>query len=119
MPASCTVRVEHPGPAIVLTLIGEVDGGATDVLLPAYDAAAAGDPAPAVVLDLAGVDYVNSTGIALIVSVLTRARAQGRTVLATGLSEHYRQIFEITRLSDYITLHPDLGDALRSLPEGT
>jgi anti-sigma B factor antagonist len=120
MPSRCEVRVGTSGSAVVLTLTGEVDGSATDVLLPAYDEAVAraGDTGRTVVLDLSGVDYVNSTGIALIVSVLARARAQGRTMRACGLSDHYRQIFAITRLSDYIELYPDLGGALGSLPGG-
>ena len=57
-------------------------------------------------------DYINSTGIALIVSVLARARAERRKVVASGLSAHYREIFDITRLSDFIELFPDLDRAV-------
>ena len=42
-----------------------------------------------------------------------RARAQGRPVSACGLSEHYREIFEITRLSDFMTILADEHDARR------
>ena len=68
-----------------------------------------------VVLDFAAVDYINSTGIALIVSVLARARAERRKVVACGLSAHYREIFDITRLSDFIELFPDLDRAVSQL----
>ena len=121
MPSTCEVKVEHTGPAVVRAVSGEVDGAATEVLLPAYDDAvahAAGTERH-VVLDLSGVDYINSTGIALIVSVLARARAQGRTMHACGLSEHYREIFSVTRLSDYIALHPRLDEALAAVRGGT
>jgi anti-anti-sigma factor len=74
------------------------------------------DPAT-VVLDFAAVRYINSTGIALIVSVLARARAQRRAVLASGLSDHYREIFDITRLSDFIELFPSLDGAVSRLTE--
>ena len=57
-------------------------------------------------LDFAAVDYINSTGIALIVSVLARARAERRKVVASGLSPHYREIFDITRLSDSSSSSP-------------
>ena len=67
------------------------------------------------VLDFAAVDYINSTGIALIVSVLARARAERRKVVASGLSAHYREIFDITRLSDFIELFPDLDRAVSQL----
>ena len=72
-----------------------------------YERATADGAAHDVLLNFAEVDYINSTGIALIVGLLGRARAEGRTLAACGLSDHYREIFEITRLSDFIALYPD------------
>jgi anti-anti-sigma factor len=57
-----------------------------------------------VVLDFGDVDYINSTGIALIVRLLAEARRDHREVIAEGLSAHYREIFRITRLSDFLTI---------------
>jgi anti-sigma B factor antagonist len=112
-----TTRV-LPG-AAVIELSGEVDGSAADVLTDAYASAvgpgADTEPITTVVLDFAAVDYINSTGIALIVSVLARARAERRKVVASGLSPHYREIFDITRLSDFIELFPDLDGAVSQL----
>ena len=71
---------------------------------------------PVVELDFAGVDYINSTGIALIVRLLAEARRDHREVRARGLSEHYREIFRITRLSDYVTLEDD--EIVSALPVG-
>ncbi len=110
-----TARV-LPGAAII-ELSGEVDGSAADVLTNAYQTAVqgAGTDLGTVVLDFSAVDYINSTGIALIVSVLARARAERRKVVASGLSPHYREIFDITRLSDFIELFPDLDHAVSQL----
>jgi anti-anti-sigma factor len=109
-----TTRV-LPG-AAVIELSGEVDGSAAGVLTDAYQTAVgAGAELGTVVLDFAAVDYINSTGIALIVSVLARARAERRKVVACGLSPHYREIFDITRLSDFIELFPDLDHAVSQL----
>jgi anti-anti-sigma factor len=103
-----------PGGAVI-RLSGDVDGTAAEVLSAAYDEAVTeGDPA-SIVLDFASVGYINSTGIALIVSVLAKARSQRRKVVASGLSAHYREIFDITRLSDFIELFPDLDDAVSQL----
>jgi anti-sigma B factor antagonist len=86
-----------------LAMQGDVDIAADDVLAAAYaQAVAAG--ATRVVLDFAAVDYINSTGIALIVRLLAEARRDRREVIALGLSDHYREIFRITRLSDYLTI---------------
>jgi anti-sigma B factor antagonist len=60
-----------------------------------------------VLLDFGGVDYINSTGIAVIVGVLAKARAEGRSVVAFGLTNHYREVFQITRLADFMTIYDD------------
>ena len=98
------VEVATPTPGEArLALRGDVDIAADEVLAAAYaDAAATG--AARVVLDFGAVDYINSTGIALIVRMLAEARRDHREVVALGLSAHYREIFRITRLSDFMEI---------------
>jgi len=118
MTSMCEATTRHLPGAAVIELSGEVDGSAAAVLTGAYQNAVDGDstrPIETVVLDFGAVDYINSTGIALIVSVLARARAERRKVVACGLSAHYREIFDITRLSDFIELFPDLDQAVSQL----
>jgi anti-anti-sigma factor len=90
----------------VLALHGDVNASAEAALQSAYGEATSSDPG-AVVLDFAEVDYINSTGIALIVGLLAQARARDVEVRATGLSDHYREIFEITRLADFMTIEEE------------
>lgn len=47
----------------------------------------------------------------MIVAVLARARAEDRPVRAYGLSDHYREIFAITRLADFMPLYADEATA--------
>jgi anti-anti-sigma factor len=120
MTSACEATTRALPGAAVIELSGEVDGSAASVLTDAYErAVTAGQEGQqgqeTVVLDFAAVDYINSTGIALIVSVLARARAERRKVVASGLSPHYREIFDITRLSDFIELFPDLDRAVSQL----
>ena len=96
------VGTSTPGEARLL-MRGDVDIAADEVLAAAYTEAAA-TGATRVVLDFGAVDYINSTGIALIVRMLAEARRDHREVVALGLSDHYREIFRITRLSDYLTI---------------
>ena len=98
------VDVQRDGDVVVLLLSGDVSGRAEEGLLDAY--AHVGE-AGVVLLDFSAVDYINSTGIALIVGVLAEARKAGREVQARGLAEHYREIFRITRLSDFMTILDD------------
>jgi anti-sigma B factor antagonist len=120
MTSACEATTRTLPGAAVIELSGEVDGSAAAVLTAAYERAIKDEPemgtaVSTVVLDFAAVDYINSTGIALIVSVLARARAERRKVVASGLSAHYREIFDITRLSDFIELFPDLDRAVSQL----
>lgn len=113
--SKCETEIRSLPGCAVIELRGEVDGSAAATLGAAYDDAVAADQAPCVLLDFARVDYINSTGIALIVSVLAKARSEGRQVIASGLSDHYRQIFAITRLSDFIQLYDDVDAAAASV----
>jgi anti-anti-sigma factor len=95
--------VAAPPGAARLEMRGDVDIAADETLADAY-ATAAASGAERVVLDFTNVDYINSTGIALIVRLLAEARRDHRAVIAEGLTDHYREIFRITRLSDYLTI---------------
>ena len=101
----------------VIDLTGDVNSDAESALNDAY-ARATASGTDAVVLNFAGADYINSTGIALIVGLLAQARANRVQVKAFGLSEHYREIFEITRLSDFMTITDDEDRAVGG-PEGS
>lgn len=86
----------------VLVLHGDVNSTASSGFEAAYQQIAGGDGP--IAIDFSDTDFINSTGIALIVSLLAKARAAGREVIARGLNDHYREIFQITRLSDFMTI---------------
>jgi anti-sigma B factor antagonist len=103
---------------VVLDLAGDLRGDAREDLEAAY--ADADERAPqTVVLNLTDVEYMDSTGIALLVGLLARARRDGRELSAYGLSDHYREIFSITRLSEFIHVYDDEPSALGNVPAGT
>lgn len=113
---STTVRhraPSRPGLAII-DLHGEINGFAEDALNAAYAEADDHDPA-AILLNFGDVDYINSTGIALIVGLLARARKSHRQLLICGLSDHYQEIFRITRLSDFMRIYPDEATAVQQV----
>ena len=63
------------------------------------------DGATAVVLDFTQMEYMNSGGIGLLVTLLVRAQRSAGRLLATGLSNHYREILALTRLEEAIEIH--------------
>ncbi len=97
--------------ARVIDIKGDITAQSEDVLMDAYGRAS-GEGVQAVVLNFTGLDYMNSGGIGLLVTMLVRAQRQRQRVLAFGLSDHYRQIFELTRLDDAVGIHDSEDDAL-------
>ncbi len=110
---TATVRRAAPQVAVI-ELHGEINAFAEAALDAAYAEAAASQP-PAILLNFAAVDYINSTGIALIVALLAQSQQVGRALLVCGLSEHYVELFTITRLAEYMRVFPDEVSALNSL----
>ncbi|HEV2239191.1 MAG TPA: STAS domain-containing protein [Ktedonobacterales bacterium] len=96
----------------VVELHGEIDSFAEAALNSAYADAESQSPR-VIVLNFTDVDYINSTGIALIVGLLARARASHISLRAVGLSAHYVEIFQITRLADFVAMFPDEASALQ------
>jgi anti-sigma B factor antagonist len=93
----------------VLDIQGDVTGASEDALGEAYARAADG-ATRAVILNFSDLGYMNSGGIGLLVTLLVRANRARQKLLAFGLTEHYRQIFELTRLDEAIGIY-DTEDA--------
>lgn len=104
----------QPGGATIIDLHGDINATAEAALNAAYAEADAGKP-PCVVLNFGDVGYINSTGIALIVGLLARARKTRVQLLVFGLSPHYQEIFQITRLADFMSIYADETTALAHL----
>lgn len=97
--------VEPTEKGSLIVMSGTVNRNAKQDLETAYEeASAAGGQ---ILLDFTNVEYINSTGIAVIVGVLAMARAVDRDIGAFGLTEHYKEVFEITRLSDFMHIYED------------
>lgn len=95
----------------VLDISGEINAAAERPLMDAY-AQAADAGGKVIALNFGGLDYMNSTGIGLLVTLLIRATRAKQRLVAFGLSGHYRQIFEMTRLNEAITIYDSEAEAL-------
>ena len=107
-----TMDVRRIGDEVaVVDIKGEVTAACEPVLMSAYEAASDGRTSR-LVLNFAGLEYMNSGGIGMLVTLLVRANRQRQELAACGLSEHYREIFELTRLDEAITIYADEAEAL-------
>jgi anti-sigma B factor antagonist len=106
-------NVRNQFDSVTLDLFGEINSVAEADLNAAYTEAELLNP-PRILLNFSGVHYINSTGIALIVGLLARARKAHRELVVYGLSDHYLEIFQITRLVDFMTIYADEATALQT-----
>ena len=79
----------------------------------AYNQASDGE-VRAIILNFEGLEYMNSSGIGLLVTLLIRVNREKQRLMTYGLSEHYRSIFQITRLDDAIAIHETEAEAVRA-----
>ena len=108
--ATMTVASVTPE-ASVISISGDVTSACEQALMAAHEEATDAG-ATLVVLDFSGMEYMNSGGIGMLVTLLVRGQRRQQRLAAVGLSEHYRQIFELTRLDEAIELHEDVSAAV-------
>jgi len=103
--------VRYENGATILDLFGEINSFAEEQINEVYSEAEASDT-KTIILNFDKVEYINSTGIALIVGLLAKTRQNHKQLVTYGLSDHYLEIFHITRLTDFMTIVPDEASAL-------
>ena len=97
-----------------LRFIGDISSASKDAVVGTYatlDKAAHKH----LLLDFKGVEYLNSSGIALVIQVLMEASRAGQTVAISGLSAHFVKVFTMVGITRYATLYPDEAAALAAL----
>ena len=95
--------------ASVIDIHGEITARSEEQLMAAY-ARASGERTRTVIMNFSSLEYMNSAG--LLVTILIRANRQKQRLSAFDLNEHYRQIFELTRLDEAIGIYDDETSAV-------
>jgi anti-sigma B factor antagonist len=111
--AKVAMDVRRITDAAIIDIHGEVTAFAENVLMDAFTQASQ-NGTHTIVLNFTDLDYMNSSGIGLLVTLLIRAQRQQQRLSAYGLTEHYQQIFELTRLNEAIGIYEDEAAALQA-----
>ncbi len=98
----------------IIDIQGEITSTAENILMDAYTQATSAG-AREILLNFNDLEYMNSSGIGLLVTLLIRINRQKQHLGVFGLSDHYRQIFELTRLDEAINIYPGESEALAAL----
>lgn len=100
--------------ASIIDIQGEVTAFAENVMMEAYSQASS-PTTRIILLNFSELEYMNSSGIGLLVTLLIRVNRQKQRLMAFGLSDHYKHIFELTRLNDAIKIYDTESEALAAV----
>ena len=112
--SATSVALVRSGAVATIRIAGDVTSASESELMTGYTGAVEAG-AGAIILDFSGLEYMNSGGIGLLVTLLVRAQRGGVRLLASGLSDHYREILSLTRLDEAIEIHQDEGAAVAAV----
>lgn len=99
--------------AYIIDLAGELTSSVEATLLNTYQQAS-NDGARVVILNFSRLAYKNSSGIKLLVTLLTRSNDAGQHLFAAELNVDYQNIFQVTQLDQGIRVYPSEADALQA-----
>ena len=112
--SATSVALDRSGAVATMRIGGDVTSASESQLMAGYTGAVEAG-AGAIILDFSGLEYMNSGGIGLLVTLLVRAQRGGVRLLASGLSDHYREILSLTRLDEAIEIHQDEDAAVAAV----
>jgi anti-sigma B factor antagonist len=101
-------------PVTILSFTGDIASTSKDAIMEAYRGL--GPDAKKVLLDFTGVDYINSSGIAIIIQLLLDSHGGGqRKIGIFGLTPHFMKVFNMVGVAKYAAISPDEATALSLL----
>lgn len=98
----------------VLRLAGRLDAAAAPRLKEHIQAMARAGRTD-VVLDMAGVSFIDSSGLGALVASLQVLRAAGGVLALAGLTEKVRMVLELIKLHKVLDIYPDAAGAAQIL----
>lgn len=100
---SAAVRKASPY-ANVIDIQGEINSFSEPVLTKAYTQASEGG-VRTIIFNFSGLEYMNSMGMGMLITLIIRARKENKNIGAYGLNDHYRHVFALTRLDQVLPLY--------------
>jgi anti-anti-sigma factor len=92
-------------PITVLRFSGDITSASQPAVMGTYEGLP--DTAKRILLDFSKVEYLNSSGIALVIQMMIAASKRGQTIHTFGLSPHFQKVFTMVGITKYTSLHPD------------
>jgi len=99
----CTIDVKMKDNLVIIEVLGDLTTSAEKLMYDAYQKACGYD-AKNMIMKFDSKSRINSAGIALIIDLVIKSRDSGCKIFLTGVSKHFRKIFELVGLTKYTTI---------------
>ncbi|GAB2673194.1 STAS domain-containing protein [Paenibacillus thermoaerophilus] len=108
MEAELRIRKRVAEGIVILELEGDLSRNSEETLLSLYEwEQGLEQGASYLILNLAGVSYINSLGIAVLIRIVRSLSRKGCQTFACGVTPHYQKLFRMVGLTDYLMIFPD------------
>lgn len=113
MQRECKIRVSDEGETVMISLQGDLTASSEKAMEQAYEKACSYGP-KSILLKFDGKSRINSAGIALVINLVIESQDKDCRIFITGVSQHFRKIFELVGLTRYTTLIDSADEVLES-----
>jgi anti-anti-sigma factor len=107
-------RLRQSRGAVIIDLIGDVTNQNQETIKSVYAEALRSEP-KRVFFNFGDTEYINTSGIAILISIVMEAEKAGTKIGLFGMSPHYRKVFELVRLPLYADVYQSESEALTAL----
>lgn len=108
------VKCGAGAPVTVLRFAGDITSASQAAVLGTYQGLP--ETAKNILIDFTKVEYLNSSGIALVIQMMIAASKHGQTIQTFGLTPHFQKVFTMVGITKYTKLHPDEKTACAAFP---
>lgn len=106
------VSYENNGSLPVIFISGEITSEADEEIVNAYNSIPQ-EKRSRILIDFTNTTYINSAGIATLISLITKASEMEGKIEFSGLNQHFRKVMDIVGLTDFVIIHDSLDNALK------
>jgi anti-anti-sigma factor len=108
------IKIESHGDILLLDIRGDVTAFSEPSLNSAYNSAKESGPKK-ILFKFEEAAYINSGGIAVLIQVLAQTKRNNQKIGITGLSAHFKKVFNMVGITKLATIYPTQQDALSAM----
>ena len=106
------IKIENRGSLIIFNITGDVTAASDSAFKQAHESA--GKSGNILLVFNPGC-YINSGGIAVLIQLLVQARQNNQKIGLTGLSDHFKKIFQMVGITKFSKIYDSVNEALASM----